>query len=519
MRVVPLVFGSFFALTAFTPPPAYAASQADRFSAGGYFRIMTRPDFQGGNSRLGYWNLYGRLLNEGPWGALELQLDLLERTPQSTAVWASVHTKIEGSSFANTDTENGWLGSYRVTQMYVQAGNVLFDHVTWQLGTLDTYMGDLGLYDMKPAQVLFDTVGLSGRYDHGPIELVLGTGDAGYFLRATGQGAASTLKTADLSHYSTILTAGGTLRVRLTGALEMGLGGQGYYEPKVAGNRFAPHDTPDLDYEDFLRGEVVQHYLDNHPGQAELFGRDDATRPVARASTSFKAVAYLGFGQLGPLKWNSLYASYLRRHPDSFVTESYQGSDYTLYVRSLTDERTDLLVGNEMQLVVWPERLDAVWACLYGHSLDGDNSLAPSDYNRDIASTVLRLQVYLSDTIHVLVESSLAREKSLNGRAFREHYDSMFYNSAGVVDTRGFEYGDTDTRTTWQGKGGLILNPLGKGIYNRPSLRFLYGLQHSNVHNAFSNRFAATLDQYTQFPDTNDRHWHSVVAIEAEAWF
>ena len=37
---------------------------------GGYARVMARPDLQGGTGRLGYWNLYGRLLNEGPYLSL-----------------------------------------------------------------------------------------------------------------------------------------------------------------------------------------------------------------------------------------------------------------------------------------------------------------------------------------------------------------------------------------------------------------------------------------------------------------
>ena len=141
------------ALTLLVAATALAEAQTDRFSAGGYFRIMTRPDFQGGSSKLGLWNLSGRLLNEGPWGALELKLDVLKPNPGTQEVWASIHTKIEGGSFSNADPANGALSAFRVTQMYVRAGNILFDRVTWQLGTLDTYFGDLGLYDVKPAQI------------------------------------------------------------------------------------------------------------------------------------------------------------------------------------------------------------------------------------------------------------------------------------------------------------------------------------------------------------------------------
>ena len=131
------------ALVTVGPSPARAEAERDRFSAGGYFRVMTRPDFQGGDSRLGYWNLYGRLLNEGPYGALELKLDALPPKPGTGAVWASVHTKIEGGSVFNADAYQGWLGRYAVTQLYVEAGNILLENVIWQVGTLDSYMGDL----------------------------------------------------------------------------------------------------------------------------------------------------------------------------------------------------------------------------------------------------------------------------------------------------------------------------------------------------------------------------------------
>src|SRR3990172_660768 len=112
--------------------PALASADAfrDRFNAGGYFRIMTRPDFEGGSSKLGYWNVSGRLLNEGPWAALELGLDVLQAQPNTHDVWANVHAKLEGGSFRNTDAGNGSLSQFGLTQLYVKAGNVLLDRVT-----------------------------------------------------------------------------------------------------------------------------------------------------------------------------------------------------------------------------------------------------------------------------------------------------------------------------------------------------------------------------------------------------
>jgi hypothetical protein len=463
-------------------------------------RISTRPDFQGGGGTLGYWNLYGRLLNEGPFAGIELRFDLLEPEPGGTSAWTSLHTRVEGGSVHNADDQDGSLSAFRMSQLYAKAGNVLLPGVVWQVGTLDTWFGDLGLYDMRPAGIFDKTVGASARWRGERAELLLGAGDSGYGLKG--------------AEYNTVLTGGGTARLRLGGHLELGAGGEYRYEPKVAGNRYAPHQTPEMySYEDWLRGEVVQTWLQEHPNQ-EL----DFPNPVAVSANSSKAIAYLGFGDAGPLRWNNLYASFERLHPENFTTETYDGQDYTLYVKELTDQRTQLLIGDELALRVVPNRVDLALAGLYGLHQDADNTIAPSDNNRMYRSVVLRVQTYLTPTVHLLVESSLAQERSLNGNSYREHADSVFGSTDGQPDADGLEYGDTDTRVTWQGKGGFVLNPLGPGIYSRPSLRLLYGIQQSNQNNAFGNSFVESLDQYDDF-DAVEQHTHQVVALEMEAWF
>ena len=59
---------------------------------------MTRPDFQGGDSRLGLWNLSGRLLNEGPYGMLQLQLNVLQSDTTGRDPWASVNAVNTGGN-------------------------------------------------------------------------------------------------------------------------------------------------------------------------------------------------------------------------------------------------------------------------------------------------------------------------------------------------------------------------------------------------------------------------------------
>lgn len=476
-----------------------ADTDEDRFQAAGYFRVMARPDLQGGDSRLGFWNLYGRLLNEGPWASLELRLSLLKQDTATKDVWSRVHARIEGGSVTTVDSGDGSLQNFRLTQLYVQAGNILLEDVTWQIGTLESYFGDLGLYDFRPSTIFNDTVGISGRYRKDTVELLLGFGDAGFKTRG--------------DEYSTILSIGGSGRLRLGRHAEIGIGGQFYVEPQVEGNQYAPYNTPGIEYEDFVRGEVAQRFLEQNPGMENFFPRPEAT-----SSRSYRVVGYLGLGGFGPLLWNSLFVSLVRKHPDNFVTEEYMGRSYSIYINEFTDERYQLDIGSEMQLRLIPDRLDLVWAAWYGMSTDRDNDIVATENDRTVMSTVARLQLYLTNTTHLLAETSLAREKSANGNLYRAHFDSVFESTTGIADPRGLEFGDIDTRKTWQGKIGFVLNPLGFGIYTRPSLRLLYGLQYSNQNNAFGNSFIETLDDFNFFPN-KEQHWHHLLALEAEAWF
>ncbi|MEQ1568424.1 MAG: alpha/beta fold hydrolase, partial [Myxococcota bacterium] len=182
-----------------------AVAHAGPVDVGGYFRVMARPDTQGGTGRLGYWNLYGRLMNEGPYGMLDFRYDVWAPDPGSDAPWTSVHARIEGGSIQNADPANGNLGQFRLSQTYVKTGNVLLPDVVWQVGTLEYFFGDLGLYDIRPATLFYDTVGATGLYRSPHLEVLAGVGDSGFALRG--------------SRYDALPTAGGAIRVR---ALESG---------------------------------------------------------------------------------------------------------------------------------------------------------------------------------------------------------------------------------------------------------------------------------------------------------
>ena len=171
------------------------------------------------------------------------------------------------------------------------------------------------------------------------------------------------------------------------------------------------------------------------------------------------------------------------------------------------------------------DRFDLTIAGLFGYHFDKDDDVSASEKNRLIGSVVARGQVYITPTVHFLAETSYAQENSLNGNLWRKSPRSVRESNNGIANSMGLEYGDLDSRKTWQGKLGFVLNPGGTGIFARPSLRLLYGVQYSNAHNAFPNSNTESLDLTNEFfgQDTlkklDECHWHHVISIEAEAWF
>jgi hypothetical protein len=177
------------------------------------------------------------------------------------------------------------------------------------------------------------------------------------------------------------------------------------------------------------------------------------------------------------------------------------------------------MIADESHWAIIPKKLDMIFAVLFGMSWDNDNRDRPDDNNRMIFSVLLRPQVYLTEHFHWLSEASLALEKSTVGNRYREHFDSIQSNTEGLPNADGLEWGDTDTKYTLQLKTGLVFNPKGRGIYNRPSVRFLFGLQYSNVHAAFSNSYNESLNRQNTFNKRKDIHLHYMISIEVEHWF
>jgi hypothetical protein len=239
---------------------------------------------------------------------------------------------------------------------------------------------------------------------------------------------------------------------------------------------------------------------------------------------NWKLVGYAGFGKLGPLDWNSFYIHYLRKPPLTSYQESFQApgttapETYTIYIHDLTDREYELTVGDEALFHLIPHRLDLAVSALYGEERNYADTLIAGQDNYSFVSGLARLQLFITSSVHLLAESSLAEEHSLNGNFFRDHVDSIFNNDDGVPDPLGLDYGNTAYRDTWQGKLGVVFNPKGEGIYARPSLRLLYGIQYSTAQDAFASGYVNNLNQYNQFVGP-EQHWHSVFGADLEGWF
>ncbi|HRP69896.1 MAG TPA: carbohydrate porin, partial [Turneriella sp.] len=237
----------------------------------------------------------------------------------------------------------------------------------------------------------------------------------------------------------------------------------------------------------------------------------------------FRATFWTGFGgpELGPFKiyWNDLSLRFEKRAPQIAVRETYDNESKDIYISGFTDERYDFSLYDEMQIRLLPNYFDLNLGFAFGKSWDNDNTIRPDDYNSTRYSIVIRPVWYITEHLHYLLELVYAREKSTIGNRYREHFNSIKSNTGGMSDTEGLEWGDTDTKYTYQIKTGFTINPAGRGIYSRPVIRLLYGVQHSNVQAAFGNSFEESLNRRNQFNLNRDIHWHHMVRVEFEHWF
>ncbi|RME03886.1 MAG: hypothetical protein D6805_04945 [Planctomycetota bacterium] len=477
----------------------------------GYFRVYARTDFGKGAKTLGWWNLYGRLMNERPWFTFGISQKFL-RQRSETDPGVRVYGRIEGDSFRVGDEKQGSLSSFSLTQIYLEVVNIPYRHFVVQLGTLWYNMGYIGIYDWYVAQSFWETVGVRAGMRYRDMEWFVALGDSGYDVYQRRK------QTFEDAGYDSVPTVGGLFKVKL-GEVWLGSSVMLRYEFGDSASKNAPRQTDSVDYRDVLRGDVLERYLDANPSDpnGDFF-------PASRAVDDFswRWTFWLGFGgvRLGGirLRWNDFSVSLEKKPADQALRFSANGVTKDVYISRFTDERYELLVLDESYWEL-SSRVDMVMGIFFSYAWDGDNRYRPDDQNRLAFSILFRPQIYLTDYFHLLNEVSFAVERSLIGNRYREHFDSLTTNTDGVFDPEGLEWGDTDIKYTLQFKTGLVFNPFGKGIYNRPSIRLLFGVQYSNVHAAFKNSYEESLARQNLFNARKDLHWHYMISLEVEHWF
>jgi len=454
-----------------------------------YFRAMARDDLGNNSATLGWWPLYGRLLNETPWLMAE--------------------TGYQGD-----------LSNYKFTQMYFETENVLLKSLTTQTGSLWYNMGYIGIFDMYVSQVFWETIGFRAGQKIKSMEYFIGIGNSGYYLHNEKTNVNGSYSKQG---YNSVPTVGALFKYKkkklgIFKYIKTGLSGMFLYERKNENNPTAPHQTTDLTYEEIIRGKTLENFLLARPGQEDFF-----PGPTATSASSYRFTAWLGFAmkKFGPVKlnWNDLSIQYVKKHPLTAITETYNNISKDIFISEFTDEKYSFMIVDEMQWTFIPQYLDVTIGLLFGYSWDEDNTFRPDDDNRILFSAVIQPHYYITEYLHALFEISYAREKSTIGNRYREHFDSIMSNTAGVPDNDGLEWGDTDTKHTWQFKFGPMINPKGRGIYNRPSIRLLMGIQYSNVHAAYGNSYIESLERKNIWNNRQDSHWHYMFSAEVEHWF
>lgn len=490
-----------------------------------YVRASAQDDFGYNSPTLGWSPFYGRLMNETPWLMADFGYHVV-RPERPGGERATLFMRIEGGSYRGFNMGQGSLSNFAINQVWLETENVLFKSLVTQTGNLWYNMGYIGIFDNFTAQVFYDTVGFRAGQRTKLFEYFLGAGDSGWSLYRN-----RAYDGWEGHQYAVIPTVGGLVRVNLyeIEALksfsnkfmprwQAGASFQMMWERTNETMRGAPYQTPNVAYADVMRGEAFKKFMLENPGNSDFF-------PWARPQPAnyWRYTAWTGFGgpELGPIKvyWNDLSVRFEKKAPQIAVRETYNDESKDIYIAAFTDERYDFSLYDEIQLRLLPNHFDLNAGFGFGKSWDNDNRIRPDDHNSTRYSFVIRPMWYITDHLHYLVELVYAREKSSIGNRYREHFNSIKSNTQGIPDSQGLEWGDTDTKHTYQIKTGFTINPAGRGIYSRPVIRLLYGVQHSNVQAAFGNTFEESLSRRNQFNLNRDIHWHHMVRVEFEHWF
>jgi hypothetical protein len=404
------------------------ASLAQAATVGGYFRLMARPDLVGGDGRLGTSAFYGRLLNEGPWGLLDVHQSLGDGGVDGAS--GSLSLRIEGGAVAGGDPSNGSLLGFRLSQLHLDATHVA--GLDWRVGTLECTFGDLWLYDTRPTQMLVDVLGVSTTWKRGGTTATFGLGDAGWTLHG--------------ARYHIVASAGGSM-VHTAGPFTVGLGGQAWYEP-ADGDPDALRSTEGLDVDAWYGDRDAWARL--HPDNAVL-----PARPVS--GRGWKLAAHAGVGKVGIVHDARVQVVWQHRLPDGPATVTVDDTPVSIGAADHTDGREELVVGAQVDLALVPDHLELAWGALLDVLHDADDPTNLTLGNRRGLSTVGRGQLALTRHVSLLAETSVAHEVA-RGRP---------------------------ARRTWQGKGGLVLSPAGTGLDARPAIRLLGGVQRSSEPDAW----------------------------------
>jgi len=490
-----------------------------------YVRASAQDDFGYNSPTLGWSPFYGRLMNETPWLMADFGYHVV-RPEAPGAPRATLFMRIEGGSFRGYDKGQGGLGNFNINHIWVETENVLAKTLVTQTGNLWYNMGYIGIFDNFTSQVFYDTVGFRAGQRTKYFEYFAGAGDSGWSIYRN-----RSYDGWEGHQYAVIPTVGGLVKLNLyeIQALksfsnkfmpkwQIGTTFQMMWERESETNRGSPNQTPSVAYADVMRGEAFKKFMLENPGNSDFFPWAQNT-----GANYWRGTLWTGFGgpEFGPLKiyWNDLSVRFEKKAPQIAVRETYDNESKDIYISAFTDERYEFTLYDEIQIRLLPNHFDLNAGFAYGKSWDNDNRIRPDDHNSTRYSVVVRPMWYITEHLHYLLELVYSREKSEIGNRYREHFNSIKSNTGGIPDVDGLEWGDTDTKHTYQIKTGFTINPAGRGIYSRPVIRLLYGVQHSNVQGAFGNSFEESLNRRNQFNLNRDIHWHHMVRVEFEHWF
>ncbi len=344
--------------------------------------LETRAGYASANGERGE-HIRGAYLNRATLARLDLDAQPVQ--PEGDGMAIGVHARLEHGDGALVRSSLTPDADFHVVRLFAELEPSRSTAI--RVGTLDGTEGALPLFDTHVARILNPAVGVAVHHDAGIVDVTVGVGDAGLFLRRAG--------------YSFVADVGGTVRIRPSEGLSIAFGADALIEPQARESSWAEERVEY--YEDYSDERVVAAMMASQG--AGLLDDPELLSETSRMRTALRGIAALRYETADETMRVDVQISARQRPTGDAYAETIEDRTVTLYLPELSDDRFEIGVGSEMSVQTTDWLRVRLGALVFRRS-DADDP-TPSDGNSLSYGAVARAEATIAEeSVEWLFEAS-----------------------------------------------------------------------------------------------------------------